>query len=311
MSNLISIVVPVYNEKETISIYLDEMTKIESKMMDVQFEYWFVDDGSSDDTLKVLHAEQKNNPNDVHFVSFSRNFGKEAAILAWLTRTTGDYVAVMDVDLQDPPELLPQMYNDVKTGDWDAVGTRRDDREGEPKIRSWFSFAFYRLVNLISTTEIVEGARDYRLMSRQMVSAILELKEYNRFSKGIFVWVGFKQKYIPFKNTARSAGKTSWSFWGLLKYSIEGIVDFSTAPLAAVAVMGMFMFILSILGAVFIILRVIIDVHSSVSGWPSLVVIILFMGGIQLLGIGIVGRYLAGVFLELKQRPLFLVSEES
>ncbi|MED4271969.1 glycosyltransferase family 2 protein [Weissella confusa] len=310
MANLISVVVPVFNEEETIGIYLNEMSKIEEEMTGVQFEYWFVDDGSSDNTLRVLHSEQENDQERVHFISFSRNFGKEAALMAGLSRATGDYVVVMDVDLQDPPELLPEMYDGVRGGELDAVGTRRENREGEPRLRSWFSSMFYRLINMISDTEIVEGTRDYRIMNRQMVDAILSTKEYNRFSKGIFVWVGFKQKYISYRNTARSAGKTSWSFGSLLKYSIEGIVDFSTAPLTAVAVMGMMSFVLSIIGAVFIVVRAIFDTNSSVSGWPSLVVILLFLGGIQLLSIGVVGRYLAGVFLEVKQRPLYLVREE-
>lgn len=307
----ISIVVPVWNEQETVPLFLKTMNEIhENQLKDMTFEYWFVDDGSSDDTLRVLQEEQEKNPDEVHYVSFSRNFGKEAGLYAGLENATGDYIAVMDVDLQDPPELLPEMLAGVRSGEWDAVGTRRVTRAGEPPIRTFFSKLFYKLINKISDTHIVEGARDYRVMSRQMVNALLSMTEYNRFSKGMFSWVGFRQKYLEFENRDRVAGTTSWSFWSLFKYSIEGIVAFSQVPLAFVSVLGLLSFFAAFVGVIMIVIRALADAGSSVAGWPSLVVIVLFMGGVQLLSLGIVGRYISSIYLEVKHRPIYISREK-
>ena len=253
---------------------------------------------------------QAKDPEHVHYVSFSRNFGKEAALYCGLQEATGDYVTVMDVDLQDPPDMLPQMLEILETTDYDCVGTRRVDRSGEPPIRSFFARMFYKLINKISDTEIVDGARDFRVMSRKMVDSLTEMTEYNRFSKGLFAWVGFKQKYIPYENVHRVAGKTHWSFWNLLKYSVSGIVAFSQVPLALVSFLGMISFLASFIGGAAIIIRKLLVTSSSVDGWPSLVVIILFVGGIQLLSLGIVGRYVSSIYLEVKRRPIFIAREE-
>ncbi|TGE76009.1 glycosyltransferase family 2 protein [Weissella confusa] len=307
----ISIVVPVWNEQETVPLFLKTMNEIhENQLKDMAFEYWFIDDGSTDDTLRVLQEEQEKNPDEVHYVSFSRNFGKEAGLYAGLENATGDYVAVMDVDLQDPPELLPEMLAGVQSGEWDAVGTRRVTRAGEPPIRTFFSKLFYKLINKISDTHIVEGARDYRVMSRQMVNALLSMTEYNRFSKGMFSWVGFRQKYLEFENRDRVAGTTSWSFWSLFKYSIEGIVAFSQVPLAFVSVLGLLSFFAAFIGVILIVIRALAVAGSSVAGWPSLVVIVLFMGGVQLLSLGIVGRYISSIYLEVKHRPIYISREK-
>ncbi|MBJ7617633.1 glycosyltransferase family 2 protein [Weissella confusa] len=307
----ISIVIPVWNEQETVPLFLKTMNEIhENQLKDMAFEYWFIDDGSTDDTLRVLQEEQEKNPDEVHYVSFSRNFGKEAGLYAGLENATGDYVAVMDVDLQDPPELLPEMLAGVQSGEWDAVGTRRVTRAGEPPIRTFFSKLFYKLINKISDTHIVEGARDYRVMSRQMVNALLSMTEYNRFSKGMFSWVGFRQKYLEFENRDRVAGTTSWSFWSLFKYSIEGIVAFSQVPLAFVSVLGLLSFFAAFIGVILIVIRALAVAGSSVAGWPSLVVIVLFMGGVQLLSLGIVGRYISSIYLEVKHRPIYISREK-
>ncbi|MDV8951403.1 glycosyltransferase family 2 protein [Leuconostoc falkenbergense] len=305
--NVLSIVVPVHNEEETIKIFYNTIRDIAPKISAV-IHFHFIDDGSTDKTLDLLRqlAQQDNN---VHYISFSRNFGKEAGLYAGLQQADGDYVAVMDVDLQDPPELLPEMLKEVQSGDWDAVGTRRADRKGEARIRSWFSTQFYKWMNKISQTQLVDGARDYRVMTRQMVDAILSLSENQRFSKGIFTWVGFKTKYIPFENRERVAGQTSWSFWSLSKYAVEGIVSFSTVPLTIITLLGIISFGISILSAIFIVFRALVH-NNSVDGWPSMVTIILFIGGIQLLSLGVIGRYMAAVFLETKRRPIFIKKEE-
>ena len=304
----LSIVVPVNDEEKTIPIFVARLSEIELEINDVLFEYWFIDDGSKDDTLSVIKKIQKFN-NRVHYISFSRNFGKESALLAGLQQATGDFVAVMDVDLQDPPELLPEMLQGVRDGEWDVVGSRRINRTGEPVLRSFFSNMFYKLVNSVSETEFVNGARDFRVMTRQVADAVLALPEYNRFSKGIFSWVGFRIKYLEFENVDRVAGKTSWSFWNLVKYSIEGIVDFSTAPLQLVVGTGIMSFLFAIIGIIFIIIRALVYPGSSVFGWPSLVVIILMIGGVQLISLGVLGRYISGVYTEVKHRPQFLVRE--
>jgi len=304
----ISVVVPCYNEEESIPLFLDETLKVASTMEGVTFELIFVDDGSSDGTLRVLRALAKEH-SEVQYISLSRNFGKEAALLAGLERSTGDFVAVMDADLQHPPEFLPQMYKGIVEEGYDCVATRRISRAGEPRIRSFFSKRFYRLINRIAETEMVDGATDYRLMTRQMVNAILSLKEYNRFSKGLFSWVGFSTKWIPFENVPRVAGDTKWSFWKLLLYSMDGVVGFSVKPLAISSFMGILFFLLSLLGAAFIIVRWLVF-GDPVQGWASTVCIILFVSGTQLFCTGILGQYVAKSYLETKGRPIYIVKEE-
>ncbi|KRN76826.1 glycosyltransferase family 2 protein [Weissella minor] len=301
----LSIIVPVFNEEETVPVFYDALEAVHQNLLDYEFEYWFIDDGSSDHTMQAIQ-NLSNQTGAVHYVEFSRNFGKEAALYAGLQHATGDYIVVMDVDLQDPPELLPEMLAGVVSGEWDMVGTRRTNRTGEPPIRTFFADQFYKVINKISDTHLVNGARDYRVMTRQVVDAILSMSEYNRFSKGIFSWVGFKQKYIAYENVERVSGTTSWSLWSLFKYSIEGIVAFSQAPLTAIAVLGVFSFIASIIGAIGIFVRAILVPSSAIGGWPSMVVIILFMGGLQLLSLGVVGRYIAAIYLESKKRPIYI-----
>lgn len=303
---MISIIIPCFNEENTIPLYFSEMEKIK-KQVSHDFEYIFIDDGSSDDTLNTLRKLASDNKL-VRYISFSRNFGKEAALYAGLQASKGELVTVMDVDLQDPPELLPQMIKMIETTDVDCVGTRRSNRAGEPPIRSFFARKFYQLINKISDTEMVDGARDYRLMTRQMVNSVLELTEYNRFSKGLFSWVGYKTEYVSFENRERSAGETSWSFWKLFNYSIDGIVNFSDAPLNIASFVGAFSCLISGVAMIFIIIRALL-LGDTTSGWPSMVTIILFIGGVQLLCIGIIGKYLGKIFLETKKRPIFIIEE--
>lgn len=303
---MISVIVPCFNEEEAIPLFFAEMEKVK-KGVSHSFEYIFINDGSKDKTLEVLRDLAKMN-DFVRYISFSRNFGKEAALYAGLQAATGDLVTVMDVDLQDPPELLPQMVEMIETSDIDCVGTRRADRKGEPPIRSFFAKKFYQLINRISETEMVDGARDYRLMTRQMVDAILELTEHNRFSKGIFSWVGFKTKYISFENRERAAGETSWSFWKLFNYSIDGIVNFSDAPLNIASFVGAFSCVVALIAMIFIIVRALLF-GDPTAGWPSMVTIILFIGGVQLLCIGFIGKYIGKIFMETKKRPVFIVKE--
>lgn len=305
----ISVIIPCYNEQEAIPIFYDAMEKTMGQMEDVEFELLFVDDGSKDRTLEELKALAEKHP-CVKYISFSRNFGKEAAIYAGLQNVQGDYTAIMDVDLQDPPELLPEMYQAVTEEGYDSVATRRADRKGEPVIRSLFAKAFYRIMNRISSTEMMDGARDYRLMNRTMVEAILEMGEYNRFSKGIFGWVGFKTKWISFDNVERSAGETKWSFWKLLFYSLDGITGFSVAPLAIASVMGIIFCIISILMVVVIIGKTIFFA-DPVPGWPSLICVLFLVSGIQLFCLGIIGQYLSKTYLESKRRPIYIVREEN
>ncbi|QBO35608.1 glycosyltransferase [Periweissella cryptocerci] len=303
----LSIIVPSHNEEETVSIFYNAMEDVHKTLTDIEYEYWFVDDGSKDNTLaeiKKLSAIDDN----VHYVTFSRNFGKEAALYAGLEHATGELVTVMDIDLQDPPTLLPEMIAGVRSGEWDAVGTRRVTRDGESKIRSFFAKMFYKFINRISSTEMVDGARDFRVMSRQMVDAVLEMPEYNRFSKGIFSWVGFKTKYLEYKNIERVAGTTSWSFWSLLKYAIEGIVTFSEAPLLIASGLGAVMAAISGVSLIVVVVRALVN-NTSVGGWPSMVSIFLFIGGIQLLVLGIIGRYIGNIYLEVKHRPIYLARE--
>ena len=305
----ISIIVPCFNEEESLPLFYAEMEKIKFQLND-HFEYIFINDGSKDRTLAILRElNQKNN--SVRYLSFSRNFGKEAALYAGLKHATGDLVTVMDADLQDPPELLLTMKSMLEANpDLDCVGTRRTTREGEPLIRSFFAKMFYKLINKISQVEMVDGARDFRLMRRQMVEAILEVSEYNRFSKGIFAWVGFKTEYLEYKNVERVAGKTSWSFWQLLNYSLEGIVNFSDAPLTIAFLGGVVACLLAFFLIMIVIIRTLIF-GDPTSGCPSMVSIILFLGGFQLLTIGILGKYIGKIFMETKKRPIYVVKEKS
>lgn len=305
----ISVIIPCYNEEEALCVYYHEMKQVMEEMDEVEFELLFIDDGSKDRTLDIL---KEMNAKDVRcqFYSFSRNFGKEAAMYAGLSYASGDYAAIMDVDLQDPPALLPQMYDILKTGEYDCVATKRSTREGEPKIRSFLSESFYRFINKISKTEIVSGARDYRLMSRKMVDAVLEMSEYNRFSKGIFQWVGFRSKWLEYENTPRCAGETKWSVRKLFTYSLEGITGFSVAPLSLASVVGVVFFGISMLMIVIIVVRTLIW-GDPVAGWPSLVCIIFLVSGIQLFCTGIVGEYLSKTYLETKHRPIFILKDSS
>ncbi|MEN9919769.1 MAG: hypothetical protein RL662_2205 [Bacteroidota bacterium] len=303
----ISAIIPCYNEEQALPYLYEELLKISNQMSNQEFEFIFVNDGSKDKTLDVIRDLRKKD-NRVRYISFSRNFGKEAAIYAGLKASTGDYVAMLDADLQDPPHLLLEMYQTLKTEDYDSVATRRVDRTGEPPIRSFFAKKFYQLMNNISDTEIVDGARDFRLMSRQMVNSILELSEYNRFSKGIFGWVGFNTKWISYENVERIAGETKWSFWGLFFYSLEGIVAFSTRPLAIASVTGFLFFAISLVWIMLIIIKTLIW-GDAVAGYPSLICAIFFIGGIQLLCLGIVGQYLSKTYLETKKRPIYITKE--
>lgn len=305
----ISIVVPCYNEEMALPVYYKEMCKIMEEMKDEEFELIFVDDGSADytlDIMKRLHEADER----CKYLSFSRNFGKEAAIYAGLRNADGDYVAIMDVDLQDPPRLLPEMYRILEEEGYDSVATKRSTRTGEPRIRSFLSKSFYRVINKISKTEIVNGARDYRLMKRKMVEAVLEMSEYNRFSKGIFGWVGFRTKWMEFENVERSAGETKWSTKKLFLYSLEGITGFSVAPLSLASIVGILFCGLAFFLILVIVCRTLIW-GDPVSGWPSLVCIIFMVSGIQLLCTGIVGQYLSKTYLETKHRPIYILSESS
>lgn len=309
MSKL-SIVVPSYNEEEAIPYFYPEVNKVIATMPGVEAEYWFVNDGSNDRTLEELRKLQQQDPEHVHYVSFSRNFGKEAALYAGLQSATGDYVVVMDADLQDPPKFLPEMYQLLQTGEYDCIGTRRVDRTGEGKVKSVLSNMFYKVVNKISNTAIVPGARDYRMMTRQMVDAVLNMPEYSRFSKGIFSWVGFRTKYLDYHNVERVAGESDWSTWALFKYAMDGIADFSQAPLNIAVWIGTLSAIVAMIGFIFVIIRHFVDPASSVFGWASLVSIILLIGGLQLLCIGILGKYIGRIYLQVKNRPIYIVQEK-
>lgn len=310
--NMISVIIPCYNEEKALPYFFKEIVKVADEMSatnDLCFEILFVDDGSRDHTLQILKEYSKTDSR-IRYISFSRNFGKEAAIFAGLENVSGDYVAVMDADMQDPPSLLPQMYAILQDEEYDSVATRRVDREGEPPIRSFFARLFYKIINRISDADIVDGARDFRLMKRSMVDAILSMKEYNRFSKGIFGWVGFHTKWLPYENIERVAGETKWSFWKLFKYSIQGIVAFSTAPLAIASVIGIISCLISFIMVLYIVGRTLLF-GDPVGGWPSLVCIILFLGGIQLFAIGVLGQYLAKTYLETKKRPIYIIRESN
>ncbi len=309
---LLTAIVPCFNEQENIFDFYDEFVKNETflKSRDCDFELIFVDDGSRDETASRV-KELKERDDRVRLIRFSRNFGKESAMFAGLNASKGDYVAIMDCDLQDPPALLPDMFKAVTEEGYDSVATRRVNRKGEPPIRSFFARQFYKLINRMSNTEIVDGARDYRLMTRQFVDAILSMEEYNRFSKGIFGWVGFKNKWLEFENVERKKGETKWSFWKLFAYALDGIMAFSTAPLAMASFFGVFFCIVAFLFIVIVMVRQLTvgDPNNTV-GWASMVCIILFVSGIQLFCVGIVGQYLSKTYLEVKKRPLYIVKEE-
>ena len=303
----LSIIVPCYNEEETVRIFYDAVTAVMAELPDIRPEYIFVDDGSKDKTILILRELAAKDP-AVRYLSFARNFGKEAAMYAGLQHATGELVTLMDVDLQDPPALLPEMISLINTGEYDCVAVRRVTRAGEPPIRSFFARTFYKLINKMSKTEIVDGARDFRLMTRQMVDSILQVTEVNRFSKGIFSWVGYRTHWIETENVERSGGQTKWSFFKLFVYAIDGIIAFSTAPLAIASVLGLLFCVISFLAIIFVIVRQLIW-GGSAFGWPSLVCIILFLTGIQLFCIGILGQYLSKVYLEVKKRPIYILRE--
>lgn len=306
MKKLISVVVSCYNEEEVLPIFYKEIDSVSKKLDNVDFEFLFVDDGSKDKTLRIIKELAKSDSR-VKYISFSRNFGKEAAMNAGLTYAKGDYVVLMDADMQDPPKYLIDMYNSLQE-DYDVVATRRITRKGEPKVRSIFSKLWYKLIDKMSDTEMVDGARDFRMMKRCVVDAILSLNEYNRYSKGIFSFVGFKTKWISYENVKRAAGKTKWSFFGLCKYAIDGMTSFSTAPLLLASFFGIILCFLALIAIIFVVIRTLIY-GDPVGGWPSLVCIILLVSGVQLLCIGIIGRYLSKVYLETKKRPIYIVRE--
>ena len=303
---MISLIVPCYNEQESLPIFYEEVTKVVEKI-DTEYELVLVNDGSRDKTLEVMR-ELAAKDSHVKYHSFSRNFGKEAAMYAGFCNAKGDYVAVMDADMQDPPALLPEMMKILESGEYDSVATRRADRKGEPKIRSWFARKFYKIITKISEADIVDGARDFRLMKREMVDAIVEMGEYNRFSKGIFGWIGFKTYWLPYENIERVAGETSWNFWKLFKYAIDGIINFSQAPLTISAWFGMIMTFVGFVSLLFIIIRK-IAFGDPVAGWASLVCVIIFIGGIQLFCIGIMAQYISKMYLEVKKRPHYIIAE--
>ena len=303
----LSVVVSCYNEEEALPLFYKEIKKIEKEMKFLYFEYIFVDDGSKDKTLSIIKDFSKKDKR-VKYLSFSRNFGKESAMYAGLKYSKGDYVTVMDADLQDPPSLLKEMYSYIKDEGYDQVATRRINRKGEPIIRSFFARMFYKIINKMSKIEMVDGARDFRLMKRQVVNSILELTEYNRYSKGLFEFVGYNTKWLEFENIERIAGETKWSFWRLFLYAIEGIIAFSTAPLAIAAIAGFLFCLISFIMIIVIIIKTLVY-GDPTSGWPSIVCIIFFVSGIQLFCLGIIGEYLSKTYLETKKRPLYFIKE--
>lgn len=306
--DIMSIVIPCFNEEEAIPFFYCKLTEV-LKKMDCNYELVWIDDGSRDDTLSVVKSMAEKDEH-VLYLSLSRNFGKEAAMYAGFCNAQGDYVAVMDADMQDPPELLPQMLRILKEEPYDSVATRRADRKGEPFVRSWFARRFYQIINQISDVDIVDGARDFRLMKRKMVDAIISMSEYNRFSKGIFGWVGFKTYWLTYENIERVAGKTKWNFWKLFKYAIDGIINFSQVPLSIASWFGIGMTGCSFLALIFLVLRRVIF-GDPVAGWASIVCIIIFIGGLQLFFMGIIGQYIAKIYMESKHRPIFIVSESN
>ena len=305
---MISVIVPCYNEEESVPLFYQAIIPILTQTEE-SFELLFINDGSKDNTLNELRQLAIEDER-VKYVSFSRNFGKESAMYAGFCNVSGDYIAVMDADLQDPPALLPQMIDILKSGEYDSVATRRRDRVGEPPVRSWFAKLFYKIINAVSDADIVDGARDFRLMRREMVDAIVAMKEYNRFSKGIYGWVGFRTYWLPFENVERVAGQTKWSFWKLFGYAVDGIISFSQAPLSIASWFGVIMTMLSFIALVFIVVRRLIF-GDPVAGWASTVCIIVFIGGIQMNVLGVIGQYIAKMYLETKERPHFIISDSN
>ena len=304
----ISVIVSCYNEEESLPLFYKEMERVRKQDFEgVDFEYIFVNDGSKDKTLQEM-KELRKKDKKVRYISFSRNFGKEAAMYAGMQAATGDYVTLMDADLQDPPSLLRQMYNLIKNDGYDCIATRRITRKGEPPIRSFFARMFYKIINKMSDVEMVDGARDYRLMTKQMVDAIVSMKEYNRYSKGLFSFVGFETKWLEYENVERVAGETKWSFWKLFKYAIEGITAFSTTPLIISSIIGIIFCLVSFILIIVIIIKT-LTLGDPTSGWPSLVCIIFFVSGIQLFSLGIIGQYLSKEYLEVKNRPIYIIKE--
>lgn len=303
----ITLIIPCFNEQEAIPVFYREVKKVLAGM-NYSCEILFVNDGSKDNTLAVIKMLAEKDP-AVKYLSFSRNFGKEAAMYAGFCNADSDYTAVMDADMQDPPALLPKMIDILETGEYDSVATRRVDRAGEPPVRSFFARRFYRIVNAISDVEIVDGARDFRLMKREMVDAIVAMGEYNRFSKGIFAWVGFKTKWVEYENVERAHGETKWSFWGLFRYALDGMLSFSSIPLAVTSFMGVLFCIVAFVMLLFVWVRALIF-GDPTSGWPSLVCIILLASGVQLLCLGVLGQYLSKTYMEVKHRPIYVVKEE-
>ena len=306
MKHKISLIVPCYNEQEVLPIFYNETCKVIEKM-DADFEFIFIDDGSKDNTVLIMR-ELAEKDDRVFYYSFSRNFGKEAGIYAGLSNAKGDICVVMDADMQDPPSLLPQMYDAIINEGYDSVATCRETREGEPPVRSFFARLFYKIINKISDADIKDGARDFRMMSRKMVDSIIELGEYNRFSKGIFGWVGFKTKWLPYENIERAAGNTKWSFWKLFKYSLDGIVNFSSAPLYISSLIGILFCIIALISTIFFFVRRLMF-GDPVTGWASTACIITFIGGIQLFCVGVLGQYIARMYLETKNRPKYIIRE--
>ena len=303
----ISLIIPCYNEEESLPPLYEELQRVTAEMQEYDFEFLFIDDGSKDKTLLLLREMSKTDER-VKYISFSRNFGKEAAMYAGFCNVTGEYAAVMDADMQDPPSLLPQMMEIIKSGEYDSVATRRMNRKGEPKLRSFFAKRFYKLMKRLSDADIVDGARDFRLMKRKMVDAIVSMSESNRFSKGIFGWVGFRTYWLPYENVERVAGKTKWSFWKLLKYSIDGIVNFSDTPLKLASWSGIFFTFAAAVALLAVFIRALLF-GDAVAGWPSTICIILFVGGVQLFCIGVMGQYISKIYKETKNRPQYIVSE--
>lgn len=304
----LSLIVPCYNEQDALPIFYRETTKVLAEM-DCDYELIFVNDGSKDDTLNILRGLAAEDTH-VCYLSFSRNFGKEAAMYAGFGNAAGDYVAVMDADMQDPPSLLPQMVQILESGEYDSVATRRVNRVGEPTIRSWFARRFYQIINRISDAEVVDGARDFRMMKREVVDVIVSMQEYNRFSKGIFGWVGFRTYWLPYENAERVAGETKWSFWKLFAYAIDGIINFSQAPLSIASWCGVILTVIAFAAELWIIVRRIIF-GDPVAGWASLICVVIFVGGMQMFFLGIIGQYLAKLYLESKKRPHYIIAESN
>ena len=305
----ISVIVSCYNEEKALPLFYEEMERVRKQDFEgiVDFEYIFVNDGSKDRTLEVI-KELRKKDNKIRYISFSRNFGKESAMFAGLEASIGEYVTFMDADLQDPPAMLKKMFEAIKNEGYDQVGTRRVTRKGEPPIRSFFARLFYKIINKMSDIEMVDGARDYRLMTRKVADSIIELKEYNRYSKGLFSFVGFKTKWLEYENVKRIAGETKWSFWKLFKYAIEGITAFSTTPLIFASVLGLIFCVVAFIAIIFIIVKT-LTFGDPTSGWPSLACIIVFVSGIQLFSMGVIGQYLSKMYLEVKHRPIYIVKE--